>query len=387
MTGTALSDRRWLPFALGGYAAAVALLPFPESLVAAAIPLALAFVWLLFLLPHLWLIVFLGSAILLPPLPISLGDSGPHVSMALAAIGGLIGLSQLGRWRMPSGGPAIAMAALLGVMFISLLAAALYSRLTIAASSLARTLLFGVSVYVYWYLTAGPGRNCVRVSFAWTRIIFAVAAASAAIACLDFYFQLPPINGFAPQFVWLDSGVFRRAQGMFYEASALGNFCAFFLVMIAIALVQKREDSPLPRLWLIGGACLFTTALVFSYSRASIVNAAVALLALAILRRGAAFPIRAAMLLGLTLAGAALALYELRPEFLDLYSRRLSGSLTSFFASPEGVLSGRVSNWERLLEFAAQNPQHVLFGIGYKTLPYTTSWGNPSLPTMRISAR
>jgi len=41
--------------------------------------------------------------------------------------------------------------------------------------------------------------------------------------------------------------VFRRAQGIFYEASTLGNFCAFFLVMIMVCLFRRREETPLSR--------------------------------------------------------------------------------------------------------------------------------------------
>jgi len=47
--------------------------------------------------------------------------------------------------------------------------------------------------------------------------------------------------------VYLEEGVFRRAQGLFYEASTLGNFCAFFLVMIMVCLFRRREETPLSR--------------------------------------------------------------------------------------------------------------------------------------------
>ena len=68
------------------------------------------------------------------------------------------------------------------------------------------------------------------------------AVASALFACVDFYYQFPAPAGYGPQFVWLDSGVYRRAQGLFYEASTLGNFCAFFLVMIAVAFTRPRRE-------------------------------------------------------------------------------------------------------------------------------------------------
>ena len=46
---------------------------------------------------------------------------------------------------------------------------------------------------------------------------------SGLFACLDFYFQFPAPARFAEQFVWLPGGVYRRAQGLFYEASTLAT--------------------------------------------------------------------------------------------------------------------------------------------------------------------
>src|SRR3954465_6074227 len=100
--------------------------------------------------------------------------------------------------------------------------------------------------------------------------LYLFAVGSALFACVDFYYQFAAPAGYGPQFVWLDSGVYRRAQGLFYEASTLGNFCAFFLVMIAVALTRPRRESPVSRAALIGGGAAFFTALVLSYSRGSL---------------------------------------------------------------------------------------------------------------------
>lgn len=357
-----ISRRWWTPLALGGYAAATAVWPY-----AATLPLTLGAAGWLFGAPHRWLLAFLCAAIVLPPLPIELGDSGPHPSILIAAAGGLIGLSQVRQWRRPSGKPALPLAAYWAVMLLSTGLAALYSGPVIAAGSFARALLFGISVYVYWYASAF-GVDAFR----WLRVIYGAASAAAAIACLDFYYQLPPMAGFAPQYVWLDSGVFRRAQGFFYEASTLGNFCVFFLVMIAVALVRR---VPLPRWWLAAGGVLFGAALMFSYSRGSIVNLAVALVALAYLRGRVGLPARA----GVVLAAAGVLLYQLRPEFVELYFGRLSRSLLFFSESPETILSGRVYGWQTLFRYAAEQPQHLIFGIGYKTLAYTSFFGDATV--------
>src|SRR5207244_8717376 len=114
----------------------------------------------------------------------------------------------------------------------------------IAAGSLARVALFGISVYLFFFVAGADGRGLPSL-----RSLYWCAVAAALFACVDFYFQFPAPAGYGPQFVWLDSGVFRRAQGLFYEASTLGNFCVFFLVMIAAAFSRPREESPAPRKW------------------------------------------------------------------------------------------------------------------------------------------
>ena len=102
--------------------------------------------------------------------------------------------------------------------------------------------LFGISIYIFFYTAHGPARG--SGSLGGIRRLYWIAAASALFACVDFYYQFPAPAGYGPQFVWLDSGVYRRAQGLFYEASTLGNFCVFFLVMIAVAFTLPRPIPP-----------------------------------------------------------------------------------------------------------------------------------------------
>src|SRR5262249_4328459 len=147
--------------------------------------------------------------------------------------------------------------------------ATIYSGPEIALQSAARAGLAAISVYVFFYVSAGPGR-AGAVS---TGMLLAVATASAAFACVDFFFQLPAPAGFGPQFIWLESGVYRRAQGLFYEASTLGNFCAFFLVMTTVALVRGIAN----RAVLLAAGAVFATALFFSYSRSSMANVVLAI--------------------------------------------------------------------------------------------------------------
>jgi hypothetical protein len=200
--------------------------------------------------PSRWIALFFAAALLLPPLPIEIGNSGPHPCLVFAALGIFCGALWLSEWRIPSSSLNLAFLSLFGVLLTSVASAAWYSGDTAAAGSLARVALLGISIYVYFYTAHGPFRAAiigepgpagVREFRAPVRTLYWVAVASAVFACVDFYYQFPAPAGYGAQFVWLDSGVYRRAQGLFYEASTLGNFCAFFLVMIAVAFSRRRS--------------------------------------------------------------------------------------------------------------------------------------------------
>jgi O-antigen ligase len=202
--------------------------------------------------------------------------------------------------------------------------------------------------------------------------LFAAAVISALFACVDFYFQFPAPAGFGPQFVWLDTGVYRRAQGFFYEASTLGNFCTFFLVFVAVCFTSKSDERPVPRIWLACGTIVFSLALVLSYSRASIGNLAIALFVLLLRRK----ILRVARLLFL-LPLAGLVSYVAFPVFTRLYWERLWASTVYFFSYTEGIFSGRFASWRAIGDFLLRNPLSAILGVGYKTLPYSDVMGRP----------
>ena len=255
-----------------------------------------------------WIALFLATALLLPPLPIPIGDSGPHPSLLFAAIGLFAGLLHAREWRWTGQSPAPQFVALFGVLLASVGAAAVYSGDAAAAGSLARVLLFAIPVYLYLYCSCGPGREPVSL-----RPLYWAAVIAALFACVDFYYQFPAPAGYGPQFVWLDSGVYRRAQGLFYEASTLGNFCAFFLVMIAVAFSRPRAQSPVSRAALAAGAAVFMAALVLSYSRASLITVAIAL-AVLVWRNRTRVPLAKVAVLGSAArAGHVVDLPPLRP--------------------------------------------------------------------------
>jgi O-antigen ligase len=163
--------------------------------------------------------------------------------------------------------------------------------------------------------------------------------------------------------------VIRRAQGVFYEASTLGNFCAFFLVMILVAAFPAKGERVLSRVVLIPGALVFSAALILSSSRASVVTVAVAICAFVYIRRLKIGRVLLAMF-ALLAAASALVRFAL-PAFSANYWSRMAASAQYFWSSPNGVLSGRLTHWTTLMDFLVQHPWHILFGIGYKTLPYS----------------
>jgi O-antigen ligase len=370
------SQGAWAWAALAGvWAAAIAVVPgLGAKAVLAAPAVLIPFAWWTLGGPGRWLAAFLGAALLLPPLPIAIGDSGPHPSLLLAAWGGFCGLVWLGEWRFKWSGVNAPLLALTAILTASVAVAAMYSGVETAAGSLARVALFTVPVYVFLYTAHGP--FAPFDTFRAARWLYIVAAGSALFACVDFYYQFPTPAGYGPQFVWLDSGVYRRAQGLFYEASTLGNFCVFFLVMIAVCLSRPRAEAPLSwKAIAIGGAAFFA-ALLLSFSRGSLINLMVALTVLAWLNRRRLRLLNRAPALAVCLGAAALLTWKVFPAFIQMYWLRLQASAQYLFSSTEGVLSGRVASWRILTDWIAAHPWQLLFGVGYKTLPYSNYLGS-----------
>jgi hypothetical protein len=359
----------------GAIACAIAASPKPLEAAAWSAPLLAipAVLWTLQTAGR-WLGCFFFAALLLPPLPFALGNSGPHPGVALAAIGLVCGAVRLSEWRVKRELPAFAMSAFFLVLLCSSALAVFYSGLNIAAGSLARVLLFGVPVYIFFYSAYGPGAATRQDGLRGVRRLYWLGVLSAAFACVDFYYQFPAPAGYGAQFIWLDSGIYRRAQGFFYEASTLGNLCAFFLIMIAVTLLRKRSERPISpwALWL--GAPVLFAALVLSYSRASLLNLLVALAALLYMERARLRIDRLFALAASCLAAGSLAAWRFFPEAAWNYWLHLVYS-QFLFTQTNRVLSGRVTNWQAITAFLAAHPWHAILGIGYKTLPYSNFIG------------
>ena len=365
------------PALLGGSAAAVAVAPdLTSKLLIAGPPVALALAWWTVLSPERWLGLFFFCAILLPPLPGAFGNAGLNLAPVCALAGIFVGILRINEWRRLRGSLPVAFFVFLTIVTGSVGFAALYSGWTIAAGSLARVMLLAVGVWVFFYTLAGPrSPDAEPVRFA--RWLFLASAAAALFACVDFYLQLPTPAGYGAQFIWVGEDMLRRAQGLFYEASTLGNFCAFFLVMILVAAFRPSEERPCSGILLAAGGVLFAAALLLSYSRASLVTVAVAACAFVCVRR---MNIRRAFLVMCgSMLCAALLFQVALPELSSHYWSRIELSLQYLWSSPDGVLSGRLSIWKMMADALMEHPWHAVFGIGYKTLPYTSLAG-PSLP-------
>jgi hypothetical protein len=369
----------WIAGLLGAYACVIAASPSPVTAAAWSLPvLAIPLVLWTIQTPTRWMWCFFFAALLLPPLPFALGNSGPHVGVALAGIGLLSGVMRLGGWRLKANLLTFALAVLFLVLLSSSALAVFYSGLNIAVGSLARVLLFGISFYIFFYSAYGPGAKIYEDGLKGARRLYWLSVLSALFACVDFYYQFPAPAGYGPQFIWLDSGVYRRAQGVFYEASTLGNVCAFFLVMIAVALLRGRHHRSISRWALWFGAPVLFGALVLSYSRASLLNLFVALAALIYLERSR---LRIGRLIALAVSCVAagwLAAWQLFPEAARKFWLHLWYS-QFLLTQPNSVLSGRVTNWQVIADFLAAHPWHAILGIGYKTLPYSDFIGAPTI--------
>jgi hypothetical protein len=267
---------------------------------------------------------------------------------------------------------------LFSAMLLSVPFALFYSGVNIAAGSGVRVILFGLAVYTFFYLAYGPGRLLRAEVFA--RTVFWTGFFSALFALADFYFQWPPPARFAEQFVWLNSGVYRRAQGVFYESSTLGVLCTFLLTMVAVAALRRQEWLTVHWFWRAIGAIVFLGASVLSFSRASLICLGIALCALLWVERKlwrGVLNVRIAALLVIVGGAAAGGLYAAVPELANAYLQRVWHTARFFVSEPNLILSRRLESWTFLLDYLREHPLASLLGIGYKTLPHTEHLGRP----------
>ncbi len=102
--------------------------------------------------PGWWLAPFFFCSLLLPPLPFPIGDSGVHIAPLFALLGLLTGFVRADKRQTSRLGNLFLL--FLGILMASVAFAAMYSGWRIALGSLARVLLFGIGVYVFFVRAA-----------------------------------------------------------------------------------------------------------------------------------------------------------------------------------------------------------------------------------------
>ena len=303
--------------------------------------------------------------------------------MAIAAAGLLAGLSRLAEWRIEWNGLNAALAALTGALAISLGFAVLYSGFALAAASAARFALFACGVYVYFTASQGPGIVDRRQAQRSARWLFAIAAAAALFGCVDFVYQLPAPAGYGAQFIWLRLRSLSPGARAVLRRQRFGKFLRFLPGdERGRAGASGAGRKILPTLAASAGVVLFLTTLLLSFSRAPLLAAGIACVALAILEkdrwmRSRWTSPRMLLTLAALVLAAVTAFAVALPEFAQGYWARAGANWDSLFTSPDRVLSGRLESWRTIAGFIEEHPWQTVAGIGYKTLPYSQHFGKP----------
>jgi O-Antigen ligase len=318
--------------------------------------------------PMLFVFVFLAVLMLLPPFYFrSTGDNPVYISTLLTPAGlALVAV----RWQrssrpLDSVGKGL-LTFLLGIG-LSLPFAFALSGDDVGRESLFRWLMLAQMALVYWIIrTSCSEAACARI-VPWLII---AAVISAAYGTFDFFWPVPLPHPAADQFIWLESATLRRAQGVFYESCNFANFCGFFLLVTAGALLTGRERVlRIRRIYLLSFVVVLALAVLFAFSRSAWGSVLLSLFVLVLVSRKAR--LGRALLFSTTLGIPLLLVGLWAPEIWQYLVTVRIGDFSRILIDPDSVSSGRLSIWARVISILFDNPQYFLFGIGYKTLPFT----------------
>lgn len=317
--------------------------------------------------PMLFVFTFLAVVMVLPPFYFrSTGENPVYVSTVLAPIGlALVAVRWRGVSRLDAVGRGI-LAFLVGIG-LSLPYAFSFSGDTVGRESLGRWLMLAQMALIYWIIrTSCSAAVCARV-LPW---LIVAAVISAAYGSFDFFWPVPIPHPAADQFIWLESATLRRAQGVFYESCNFANFCGFFLLATAGAMLTGRERFlRMRRIYLIPFVIILALAVLFAFSRSAWGSTLASLLTLVLVVRKAK-PGRALLFL-VALAIPFLVVGLWAPEIWQYLVTVRIGGFSRILVDPDSVSSGRLSVWARVVSILFENPRYLVFGIGYKTLPFT----------------
>ncbi len=321
--------------------------------------------------PLIFILVFLVVLITIPPLFFPrLGETPVYVSSFLAPIGLAIVVARLPDFNFRLDPIAKGLALFLVGTGISLPFAYWFSGGEIAAQSCFRWIMLAQTGMVYFLVRAGARIQESRAERWMIPILMVAAIATAGYGIFDFYWPVPLPHPAADQFIWLENAVVRRAQGVFYESSNFANLCGFFLVVASAAYLSRQESAVrIPRPWLLFFIAILTLAVFVAFSRsawASVLGALLVFVAISgkvRFRRASAFFVA----LGLPLAF----LWAYSPELWNYFLGARVGYLSQILVDPNLASSGRFETWSRVFTILRDDPRYFLFGVGYKTLPFT----------------
>lgn len=321
--------------------------------------------------PLIFVVVFLVVLIVLPPFYFSrFGETPVYVSSLLVPMGLAIVVARLPEFHFRFDTITKGLGLFLAGTGLSLPFAWWLSGSEVGTQSVLRWLMLAQMALIYFLVRGAKPTREGRAERYVVPILMVAAVLTAAYGILDFFWPVPLDHPAADQFIWLGTTVLRRAQGVFYEASNFANLCGFFLATASAAFLARQERAVgFSRPWLLVFIAVLSLAVFVAFSRSAWGNVLVTLgVFVGIsrqvkLRRGLAFFV--ALGIPLTL------LWVYSPELWNYFVNARVGNLTQIFADPNLASSGRFETWARVFSILQDYPQYLLFGIGYKTLPYT----------------
>jgi O-antigen ligase len=326
--------------------------------------------------PLVFVAFFLATLIAAPPFYFDrLGETPVYVSMILLPVGSAIAMARFPDFRIRLDPIVKGLTIFLAGTALSLPYGWLLSGPEVGAQSLSRWLMLAQTVFVYLLVRGGTRLEATRTERWMFRILLLFAVLSAAYGILDFIWPVPLRHPAADQFIWLQGTILRRAQGVFYEASNYANMCGFFLVAVAATFLAKREhllgvSSP----WLLFAIALFGLAVLVAFSRSTWASIFTSLVVFAVISKRIAVRRSFLFVLGLGLPLGLLWFFS--PELWSYLLSARVGYLSQILIDPNLASSGRFDTWLQVLNILRDNPPYLLFGVGYKTLPYTRLFHN-----------
>jgi hypothetical protein len=262
------------------------------------------------------------------------------------------------------------LAAFLAATALSIPFAFLLSGTDTGMQSLLRWVLLSHAAPVYLLIRACRVGDSEIAGIRLLRLMLFASVLAASYGIVDFFWPIPLPHPAADQFIWLEGAVLRRAQGVFYESSNFGNFCGLFLVTSCVAFLSRREQYlGVGRLLLVVSIAVLSVAVLLAFSRSvwlSVLTALFVSFTIASL-----VPVRRALtVLALVLIPVCL-LWMFFPGLWEYLVSGRVGRLLEILNDPNSATSGRFDTWVQIFGILQENPQYLLFGIGYKTANLT----------------